>query len=250
MARFLSARSKIERAKEHIVDLDRRIRLFVESEPYEIRAKPHLVPQIQHTTLYISRVGEIPDSVPLVLGDALHNLRTALDHTACELVRANGGVPNEHTYFPICDPAQKLTPAIFNGKVKGMLSAAQVLIRDVQADRTGDRTLWHLHKLDIIDKHRLLLTASVGMKGWGVEEMTAHGYWFERGMTFSLMEGQEIVNIPTSTYNRQKNEDFKLKLEITFGETEVLEGEPILPAVKQMADLIEALVSKFENLVP
>ena len=50
------------------------------------------------------RAGDVPeldDRWALVLGDCAHNLRSALDYLAHELVRANGGNPDEDTEFPV-----------------------------------------------------------------------------------------------------------------------------------------------------
>ena len=33
----------------------------------------------------------MPIEVPLILGDAIHNLRSAVDHMTSEIIRANGG---------------------------------------------------------------------------------------------------------------------------------------------------------------
>jgi hypothetical protein len=102
-----------------------------------------------------------------------------------------------------------------------MSAGAKKLIRSIQPYETGDKTLWHIHKLDIVDKHRLLITASLAFGGWTADVVQTHKIYFDRGWTFPLIEGQQISNIPTSTYNRQKHNDFKLQLDITFGESEV-----------------------------
>jgi hypothetical protein len=48
----------------------------------------------------VARVGtNLPKHVPTILADAVHNLRTALDHTYCQLVTHNGSVPNTQTQF-------------------------------------------------------------------------------------------------------------------------------------------------------
>jgi hypothetical protein len=54
-------------------------------------------------------LGEIPainPDISLMLGDAAHNLRTALDHLACELARSVG-IAEPMVYFPICENAER-----------------------------------------------------------------------------------------------------------------------------------------------
>jgi hypothetical protein len=50
---------------------------------------------------WVTEVPPIDPVIGLVVGDAVHNLRSSLDHLACELVIAGGGTPSEHTAFPI-----------------------------------------------------------------------------------------------------------------------------------------------------
>src|ERR1700686_281492 len=90
--RIHGVRLKIERAKKHIRDLGVRIRMFCESDAYTIGVKPHPIAEIQQTTLYFASVDPIPDDISLIIGDAVHNLRSSLDHLAWQLVLANGGI--------------------------------------------------------------------------------------------------------------------------------------------------------------
>ena len=46
-------------------------------------------------------VPDLDDKWALMIGDCVHNLRSALDYLAHELVRANGGTPDDHTQFPV-----------------------------------------------------------------------------------------------------------------------------------------------------
>jgi hypothetical protein len=98
-------RAKLERAEKHISDVDAAIRVFFESRPYVIVAK-----QDQKTGDYVSyveSVRDVPVNVPLIAGDAIHNIRSALDHLAWQLVLSAGNTPGQSTSFPIFDTAAK-----------------------------------------------------------------------------------------------------------------------------------------------
>jgi hypothetical protein len=238
-------RLKIERAKEHIRNLDLAIQTFVCSEPYAIRTKPHSV--IQHTTLYVARAEPVPTTVPIILGDAIHNLRSALDHLAWQLVEADGGIPDKHTFFPIFsgpDGFQKYASAMGSGEIKKIRPGAEKVIQAMQPYVTGDDTLGHISQLDIIDKHRFVLTTVMLFKAWHVSV---------NGMTLPfpqvprvLILGDEFTNIPTSTYERQAHEDFKLGIDVAFGEPEIIKGKPVLETVNNMADLVSSIIPNFE----
>jgi len=53
----------------------------------------------------------------VIIGDALHNQRSALDYLAFELVRLNRAVPDQNTAFPIQDTPH---PDSFNRATRGM----------------------------------------------------------------------------------------------------------------------------------
>jgi hypothetical protein len=247
--RIRGVRLKIKQSREHIVGVGKMIPLFCESRPYTIETKPHPVAQIHHTTLYLARVQPVPDDIKLVVGDAIHNLRSSLDHLAWQLVEANGGTPSRKTYFPISESYEKYINSVSNGVLEGMSVDAQKLIGDCQRHASKNDTLWVIHELDRIDKHRLLITVVSTMDKWGVDVMKGQTMWFDENRFWPLVPGREIVNIPTSTYSREKPENFKLGIDVGFGETEIAEGELVLPALTKMADFVDSLVNKFEKFL-
>ena len=121
MSRIELIQAKLERAYKHISDIDAAIRLFFESSPYVIVAK-----QDQQTGDYVSyveSVRDVPADVPLIAGDAIHNIRSALDHLAWQLVLSTGNTPGPSTSFPIFDSAAEYETRS-ERKVKGMRQAA------------------------------------------------------------------------------------------------------------------------------
>ena len=248
-SRIHGIRLKIERAKKHIRDLDIAIQAFVLDKPYRLEVKPHPVAQIEHTTLYVAEVKPIPDEISLTVGDAIHNSRSALDHLMWQLVESGGGTPDRNTYFPICDSAQQYASAMGNREIQKITAEARNIIESVQPCVTSDQTLWLIHQLDILDKHRLLLTVVAAMDKWGVDAAKGITMWFDGYRYIPLVAGYEIANLPTSTYERQAHEDFKLGIDIAFGESEIPEGELVLYTLNKMADFVDGLVSKLERFL-
>jgi hypothetical protein len=244
--RIRGVRLKIERAKEHVRDLDAAIGDFLRDEPYRLGAKPHPVVEINHTTLYVAEVKPAPGRLSLLMGDAIHNLRSALDHLAWQLVEAGGGRPDRNTYFPICDTAQQYASAIGKGEIQKITPEARDIIQSVQPYVTVEQTLWLIQHLDIVDKHRLLLTVVSAMNRWGVDLARGARVWFHEDRFVPLVVGEEITNLPTSTYETQQHEVYKLGLEVAFAESEIPEGELVLYTLNQMVTFVDGLVSGFE----
>ena len=122
-------RLKVKRTKKHIGDLDSAMRTFIEGNPYTLAAKPHPVAEIQHATLYVSDVKSVPDDISPIIGDAVHNLRTALDYLMWQLVEAGGGAPDKSVYFPIAETAKQYQSAIGNPEIQKIAHDARPATR-------------------------------------------------------------------------------------------------------------------------
>lgn len=116
-----------------------------------------------------------PDpSWPLLVGDALHNMRTALDYLAWECVRAAGNEPDRHTSFPIALTeadwdqylAGKFPPtAGMSDAVLELVHSAQPFVRQEFFETLADMDLSVLKAMDDTDKHRTLHVVVVWTTG-------------------------------------------------------------------------------------
>ena len=75
--------AKLNRADRHIVDLGDLVERFLTSQPFAVE---RVVSEDgrRHVVRW-TRTAEIPVEISLVAGDAVHNLRSALDHLAVEI---------------------------------------------------------------------------------------------------------------------------------------------------------------------
>lgn len=105
-----------------------------------------------------------------MVGDCVHNLRSALDHLAHQLVLVSRGTPNTRTQFPILDkpPVEKVCwfkkqtlPTISGGVTTDIRKALEVVQPYNRRDLKHGLGL--LRDLDNIDKHRNLLVTVTGL---------------------------------------------------------------------------------------
>lgn len=101
---FEGSRLKIKRAKKHISDLQYYVDSFIKKQPYRIVTEQD--PETSNLRWVIRVRKQLPNDIPAIIGDAIHNLRSALDLLACDLVRINGG-SIEEVYFPFCKDGNK-----------------------------------------------------------------------------------------------------------------------------------------------
>lgn len=147
---------KIDRAKTHLLELQTEIKSFMDSRPYRISTKRDS--ETKRLIYYVSAVKEPPQVLSLIAGDIIQNLRSAMDHLAYELFISNGGNETEgrNIYFPI-EKDFTTYESEKERKTKGMSKDAQDLIDLVKPYQGGNTILWHIHDLNITDKHRSLL---------------------------------------------------------------------------------------------
>ncbi len=255
--RLVGVRAKIERAKQHVSDLEGRIGTFRETNPY--RLVTEVDSQTRHTSYKVRVHSAPPIELGLVAGEAVHQLRSSLDHLAWQLVEANGHLAGSGTYFPICQtaPTSAQDKKSFERKVKGMSASVIGLIETLQPYQAGDTNLWTLHKLDNFDKHCLLLMAACDVEGAGIQWtkgprtpqsavmfLGMPGKRTASGKYRILQDGTEIGGI-TGSFAPDVNQEFQVSFEIAFGKPEIVEGQPVLPFLHQLADLVDGIVGKF-----
>lgn len=264
MASFDDIRSKINRANEHLADLEIEIGSFYATKPYDFRVERD--PKTGEGVCYLTRCDDIPAQVSIIAGDAIHNLRSALDYLAYQLVYVgtSGSGPFSNVYFPIVKSPDKLDAAI-EGKVGGARKEAKDAIRAVKPYEGGNNLLWHLHRLDIIDKHRLLVAASsTGFRNLGPQDLERlRKLWAESYRstpdlcpltgaewlplkTFPLKAGAELVRGLTDA---EINQQYKLHCFPAFNEPGTIERQSILGTLKSMSDLVDDITNDFAPLL-
>jgi hypothetical protein len=104
---------KLKRASQHLAMLDAEVSAWLAREPYTLYGEFEPWPKFNRGPnfgLYHLKFRDV-DSVPpewsVVLGDFLHNTRTALDHLVWQLVIDNRETPTRNTQFPICLAPEK-----------------------------------------------------------------------------------------------------------------------------------------------
>ena len=223
---------KTERAKHHIENLDKIFRAYVASN------KKMLTPKYNRKLRVPRALGRgFPKHTPTILGDALHNLRAALDHAYCELVRANGHTVHERSFFPIVNPGGKDSWQSRKASMEGHEKAGsgpgahviQILSDEVQPYPGGKGDdLTKLHQLDIADKHTILLPTR---QHTILEDVMFDNHIVIRGIQL-IHEGEVRSSIVPEGRALNPQYNNKASFEICFGDGQPFEGEPVLPILK------------------
>lgn len=135
------------------------------------------------------KVGEIAPGIPLIIGDTLYALRSALDHLAHDLAKSfTQPLPpqaSEQSEFPIY--GNKALPKNVGDRKLGAIDPkARTIIEGLQPHLRGksyaDDPLWQLYEVARLDRHRFVHLTVATLQGIGlggdnlhVEEMEIFG---------------------------------------------------------------------------
>ncbi len=233
---FRDSRLKIERAEKHISDLQTAIletdfcRVFTD---YNAESQESRI---------IAECSPVPAALTLITGDALHNLRTALDYLVSEMALTISGGESEHIKFPIGKTREKLIASLSPIR-KTRMDVADHILSVVKAYKGGNDALWTLHALDITDKHRLLIahiqTAGIG----GVQ---------------AKIKGRKLFTVPWSVFfdgrfclAKVQGEIENYRYDKPAGEILFDEGmittEPVIPTLLGIRDEVLRVIKSFET---
>ena len=241
--RLAFIREKVDRAKQHIHDLKVARERFLAEEPARFATK--FDSQTGEELLYITHLRPPPAAFGLMAGDAIHNLRSALDHLAWQLVLANGQTPGNQTAFPIFDDAARYQ-AGRNRYIQGMAQSAVDAIDATKPYKGGNDALWVLHRLDIADKHHALLTTLTSLVS---AEFHVNRSFLDPRFRFGafslpgikgLIEGQVFF-----TRQPEVHKEVNLTFDVSLSEAGVIERKPLSPMLDQMFETVDTLILAF-----
>jgi hypothetical protein len=153
---FDSARIKLERANKHIKDFNVLLSAFFDESTNRIVFDEDFN-GVQKIELVVR---DLPDALVCAVGDAIHNLRTALDHIAFEVAVKSGvvGRPLKDISFTTRKSREEFEEAVADRKVTVVGDDWVRFLRSVEPYTGGNGELLHaVTILDNTDKHRQLL---------------------------------------------------------------------------------------------
>jgi len=244
--RLTLIQKKIERGIKHVDELAIACKRFIETDPYTIGRE--IDPQTGYYRFNVNDLSIPPAEIGLIAGDVIHNLRSALDHLAYQLVLVNGQVPLRQTCFPIFDdPAKYKT--MDPRKVRGMSQFAINAIEAAKPYQGGDNALWVLHELDIADKHHALLATLVSVTQGTIEVPTSLRDFKAPPFAFPNFQ-VPLKNGDVFFICKPGVEDYtKVAFDLALCEPEIIKGKPIVPMLGQLVQRVNGTITSFLPLL-
>ena len=261
MSKFDSALQKTERAKFHIQNLQSAVRAFHETKPYKIGTKRD--PQTRKLIYHVLEVTPVPGHVAVILGDALQNLRTSLDHVAHQLWRDAGHRGDgRHVQFPIAaDAAKYVTQS--PRMVEGIGQPAVDAIRSLEPYKGGNGAysdaLWRLNQLNNIDKHRLLITVGSAFQSVNLGAVLSakmasftgkpvpiiDAFFRPADRLCPLKAGDELY----ITGPDEPNENPQFRFNVALNEPGVVDAQPFEEVLIESVQAVDGVIAKLTPLL-
>lgn len=190
---------------------------------------------------------EIDSRLNTIIGELLHDLRSALDHLAWQLVLNAGGTPTDDTKFPIEAPTtnpqgKQGSPGVAGGvsrKAKALIACAQPY---KWGARYREHPLWLLHKLWNIDKHRYVIAK--GTFGSSVFPLGAPTFRFTSKLDTATPHSAKLLLVPDDP---SVDVDAHATVEVAIHEPDEGIELPLLGTLEQILKTVVGVVTAAED---
>jgi len=244
---FIGSRLKIKRAYKHVSEIASLLQSLSETNFYDLTVEKDANSGENFLRANIKE-GIPADEYAPILGDALHNLRSALDFIYYETVFLCGGTPTKWTRFPIRDTREELVSHLDSAlKAKQISILVRSLVLDVvKPYKTGNIALWTLDDWNITDKHELLVPVFklviVNQVGFEDEQHRALAglrdqfFFGESGV--ALLEGATGMNINVKHKGHAA-------IDILIARDILKKIQPVVPTLRGFAEEVTKVVNVF-----
>lgn len=254
-------RLKVERAKRHIGELADEIAAFWRTNPYVVAHEDDSNADKRHFIVKVQR--NIPPEWSAIVGDAIHNARAALDLLMVAVVKHcdPSRASFKHVHFVIRESQKEFEDALPKN-IKGASPAAQLLVENLKPYKGGDEAFWRLHQLDILDKHKAIIPVGSSFSAFGITfdpakifaafPEAAKGnpmtlFFKPKTRIYPLRDGTHIAS---TSLNFAGKDDHKFTFDVAFGDGQILDGEPVIPALMQIIQFVESVIDVLETGLP
>jgi hypothetical protein len=238
-ARIVLLQIKIERAKQHLSDLQKLV-VACRGKTNHVRLSESDPQTKQITSYHWEDLPVYPFEILSTAGDVIHSLRSALDHLAYQLaIVGSGKPPSRRVEFPIAKDRDTYEAEKVR-KVQGIRPEAVKVIDDLKPYKGGNDVLWRIHELDNIDKHRFVFVIA--------KDALFEAPWYVHEWPFLIRPRTLNTDAPlfSGIFHSDVENDLNFEIEKAVAETEVPKSDALLPTLRQYVQVVESLILSFK----
>jgi hypothetical protein len=247
-------RRKLKRAERHLNELQGGITQWLARDPYEFVQESD--PEAGTHVLHCRVTEPFDEEWPLLVGEAMGQTRSALDHLVQQLVLANGRKPSGSHQFPIYKTQEGFKPE----RIRGIAPRWKTEIRALQpynADPFEASPLFRLNALTQVDKHRDILVTAVTLRAPGPSFQFAMDISDHNGIAPGQMrmivhnflgqpvDGAPIQGIQLDPFDPDVrlhiDDGFRFPLAVAFGERHETPAD-----LHDLVGIVRRIIARFE----
>lgn len=253
-----SALLKVHRATEHVHELSA---LLQKSRPFTYVLETDT--NTGHRATFAKRNETVINRAALIIGDIVHNLRSALDH-AYWIIASPGAATEwerKSIQFPYSETEARLDESVkkrFADRVSPTFYQSLLDLKP-HAEPGGNEFLALIHKLDVIDKHKLLIPTGDYTR-LSSEMLVKQVPDFPRGIVncgFGQNNRDVAWRIPPMNRAQRREaripetgileQELNVPVSIVFTITGYVNPRPVIPTLHKMIDVTTSAIQIMRN---
>ena len=236
---FAGPELKIRRARHHIRELEVVVGDFIARQPFGLS----LWKATNGNKYRVTRREPAPEELPVIIGDAVHNIRSSLDLLVNDLLRITI-IGKYAAKFPFCRNESEYTEFEKSSFVNKAPDNVRRMLKEL---RPWQGKIRAIHELDIMDKHRMILPlfAAVSLKSGALRAFPFQ----EGGGGSALYIGDDEpvwVEVDSSIEEAELNASFKLIFQMADAKLVQNPEVEVAATLTGFADLVERHIQMFK----
>jgi hypothetical protein len=238
---FSGAIQKLRWANKHILEMEHLLRDLREASGVVSAESDDSRPDEVAISIDYAPLLRVLPELRMRAGDAIHNLRSALDHLAYGIV-AEFQKPSPYLYFPIDAELNSLKNQASFREIKQVApDIADLIVNEIKPYGTGNLFV-KLNHLDRANKHRFLLVHKASAEVRVYMAVTDDDIPAEAEDTFVLVANPTRAPRPGSKAAIQNERYRKSQFDILFDHGLPFENEQVMPALRSLSLLVSDVI--------
>ncbi|QIB35087.1 hypothetical protein [Ancylobacter pratisalsi] len=186
----------------------------------------------------------------------MHNIRSSLDIIIFSMIGKNSDKIRE-LYFPFSYNLESFEKQLINGSIKYAGNEVINVLKDIKPYNGGNNLLYNIHRLNIIDKHRLLIISHRVAVLTDRQMSELIGIKIINGNFIFNGIGDELVRVSLNIQGNRKERrtvrskgsfdvecEGDVKFYLGFAKGQPCAGQDVVETLAQFANLAEATVDR------
>jgi hypothetical protein len=252
----ISAQLKIDRASKHIIELNE---LFSKERPFTYILETNT--ETGERATFAKKNETVIEAAAVICGDAIHNLRSALDHAYWDIVSP---LVQEwelrNVQFPFSETAARLDVSIKNRLAERVSPTFFKALVDLKphGELGGNELLYLIHQSDIFDRHKLFIpTGDYTRISSDMIVAQVPDFPFRGTMGFGQNRRDVVWNVMPLTPAQRimaglgaspiLEKELNVPVDIVFAVGAGPHSRPMIPTLHQLVDITSTTISVLRN---